>query len=79
MKTHGLGILHPSTYSDDDKQYTAYLVFNKRHLLTQSMNNLKKLEAWLRLKLEKYTFAIGLIIDNDQGKLISKYKRSPGM
>ena len=59
-----------------DAQYTAYIIFDKHKLLTQSMDNFSKLEAWLLAKLNEYTSSFGLIMDNKLGKVVSKHKRS---
>lgn len=59
-----------------DAQYTAYVIFNKHNLLTHSMDNLAKLEAWLLAKLGEYTSSFGLIMDNKCGKVVAKHKRS---
>ncbi len=71
-------ILENNDFVDDnhEAQYTAYVIFDKHNLLTQSMDNLSKLEAWLLAKLNEYTSSFGLIMDNKHGKVISKHKRS---
>lgn len=59
----------------DNCKYTAYVIYKGHQTVIHTLDSLKQLENWLLTTLDAFSGTLGIIIDNQNGKIVVKHKR----